>query len=340
MELRKALARITAGQHLTEEEALAVMEEMMTDKATPAQIGAFLVALKMKGETVEEITGMARAMRAKATPLETGLPNIMDTCGTGGDTRNTFNISTTAAFVIAGAGVPVAKHGNRAVSSRCGSADLLEALGVPISLSPVDTAKCLKEVGLAFLFAPVFHQSMRFAAAPRRELGLRTVFNILGPLTNPAGATCQVLGVYDHSLTGVMASVLGRLGCRRAFVCHGYDGTDEVSISGPTRVSMLREGEVVTFDLHPGDAGIATADMETIQGGGPEQNARITMSILEGRKGPCRDVVVLNAGLGLVAAGLAENLREGVDLACYSLDSGKALGKLEALVAFGKGCAA
>ncbi len=332
--IKEAISRIVAGENLTESEAEQVMDELMTGRATPAQIAALLTALRLKGETIEEITGFARAMRRHATPIQSKQPLLVDTCGTGGDGASTFNISTAAAVVLAGAGVPVAKHGNRSVSSRCGSADVLEALGVNLELSPAAIEECLEEVGMAFLFAPALHGAMKHAAGPRREIGIRTVFNILGPLTNPAGARAQVVGVYSPDLVPVIARVLSRLGTRRAFVVHGAGGLDEISLAGPAVVAEVREGEIREYFLDPTDYGFARTPVEALAGGNPEYNASLIRDILQGVPGPCRDAVLLNSALGLVAAGKAGDLSTGLALAAQSIDSGAAGKKLEQLVAF------
>ncbi|BDG60636.1 anthranilate phosphoribosyltransferase [Caldinitratiruptor microaerophilus] len=330
-ELRTLIARVAEGQNLTEEEASQAMEALMAGEATPAQMAALLVALRLKGETVEEITGCARVMRARAIPVPHRQPFVVDTCGTGGDGAGTFNISTTAAFVVAGAGVPVAKHGNRAASSQAGSADVLEALGVRIDLSPEEVGRCIDEVGIGFLFAPALHTAMRHVAPVRREIGLRTIFNFLGPLTNPAGAQAQLVGVFRPDLTEPLARVLGNLGVRRALVVHGLEGIDEVSVSGPTRVSDYQDGAVRTYEIVPEDAGLRRAPPESIRGGTPAENARIAEAVLQGRPGPQRDVVLLNAGMALVAAGRATTPAEGVRLAAEAVDSGRALAVLEGL---------
>jgi len=330
--MQAAIHRVVAGGNLSEEEAGRVMEEMMSGRASAAQIAALLTALRLKGETVEEITGFARVMRRLATPVHCRFPMAVDTCGTGGDGAGTFNISTAAALVIAGAGVPVAKHGNRAASSRCGSADVLEALGVELDLSPAALEGCLEEVGMTFLFAPALHRAMKHAAGPRREIGIRTVFNLLGPLTNPAGAGAQVLGVYDPELVPVLARVLVRLGVRRAFVVHGAGGLDEVSLAGPAVVSEVKEGEVRDYMLDPTACGLPEAPVEVLAGGDVEENAAIVREILHGAGGPRRDAVLINAALGLVAAGAAADIPSGLTLAAASIDSGAARAKLEALV--------
>ena len=329
--IREAIAKLIDGQDLTREESAGVMEEIMGGEATPAQIAAFLVALRIKGETVEEITGCAQVMRRMATRIRTGHPVGVDTCGTGGDGGGTFNVSTAAAFVVAGAGVCVAKHGNRSVSSRCGSADVLQALGVRIEAPPEKVEQCLDRVGIGFLFAPLLHGAMKHAIGPRREIGVRTIFNLLGPLTNPAGATRQVLGVYDGDLTETLARVLGELGAERALVVHGVDGLDEITTTGPTKVSELRDGEVNTYYIDPTQFGLPLSRREDLLGGTAEQNAQVLLEVLEGKPGPQRDIVLLNAAAGLVVGGRAETLAQGVELAAESIDSGRALEKLEGL---------
>ncbi len=327
--IREAIdAIVNQGRSLSEEEAAAVMEEIMSGEATPAQLAAFLVALRLKGETVEEIAGMARVMRAKAlrVPFE-GLP-LLDTCGTGGDRMGTFNVSTAAAFVAAGAGAVVAKHGNRAMTSHCGSADVLEALGAKIDLPPEGVAHCLREVSMGFMFAPVFHPAMRFAAGPRREIGVRSVFNILGPLTNPAGASAQVLGVADAIIGEKIIQVLGRLGCRRALVVHGEDGLDEMSLSGPTLVYELEEGDIRSYRVTPEEVGLRQASGQAVKGGSPEENAAAMRAVFGGEQGPLRDIVLLNSAAALVAADKAATLAEGVPLAAQAIDSGAAREKL------------
>lgn len=334
MSLVKSIARLVEGLDLAEKEAEEAMATIMEGQATPAQIGAFLAALRLKGETVAEVTGFARAMRARATRLETRHSVFIDTCGTGGDGAGTFNISTAAALVVAACGLPVAKHGNRSVSSHCGSADVLEALGVAVDLTPERAARCLDEVGLAFLFAPTYHRAMRHAAGPRREIGIRTVFNLLGPLCNPAAAPVQVVGVYDGQLVETVARVLGRLGSRRAFVVHGSDGLDEVTVTGPTLVAELADGAVRTYTFDPKEVGIPYARLADLQGGDAATNAAIIRAVLEGEAGPRRDIVLLNAAFALVAGGLAADVAEGLALAAAAIDTGKARAKLAELVAF------
>jgi len=334
--LREAIARMVAGEHLDEQTAEAVMGSIMEGEATPAQVGALLVGLRMKGETVGEITGFARAMRARAHRIDFPHPLLADTCGTGGDGAGTFNISTGAALVAAAAGLPVAKHGNRSVSSRCGSADVLEALGVPVKMDPAQARACLEATGFTFLFAPVFHPAMRHAAGPRREIGVRTVFNILGPLTNPAGARVQVVGVFGPEWVRPLAEVLRCLGVREAFVVHGAGGTDELTPAGPAIFCRVADGRLEEGYLDPADYGFARAPLEALAGGDAATNARILREVLEGRPGPQREAVVLNAALALVAGGLAGDIKEGAHLARTTIDSGAALGKLEEVVSFGR----
>ena len=341
-----ALQRI-ANRHesLTREEARAVMTEVFSGSATDAQIAALLVALHMKGETVEEIVGFAEAMRAAAEPLPlheistlsvsgTGRDALVDTCGTGGDAHGTFNISTASAFVVAGAGVRVAKHGNRSLSSQCGSADVMEALGVKISLPSAVLATCLEEVGIVFLFAPAMHSAMKYVQPARRELRLRTIFNLLGPLTNPAQASAQVVGIYSLDLVEKVAEALSMLGAHRALVVHGLDGLDEITITGPTRIAEVRDGNVRTYEVTPEEFGIQRARLEDISGGDATANAAIIREILAGKKSARRDVVLLNAAAAVVAAGKAEHLGDALPLAARSIDSGAAVAKLDALVQF------
>ncbi|HOV80873.1 MAG TPA: anthranilate phosphoribosyltransferase [Bacillota bacterium] len=332
--IKEAIKKVILGQHLAEEEAGAVMEEIMEGGASPAQIASLLTAMHLKGETVEEITGFARVMRRKSTPVRSTHSVLVDTCGTGGDGAGTFNISTTAAFVVAAAGAPVAKHGNRSVSSRCGSADVLEELGVKVDLEREAMEECLNRLGIAFLFAPSLHRSMGHAAGPRREIGIKTVFNILGPLTNPAGAQAQVLGVYNPLLTEALARVLTRLGTKRAFVVHGAGGLDEVSLAGPSVLCEVKNGFVRKGILDPARFGFGYAPVSALAGGAPGENAAITRAILEGEKGPRRDAVILNAALGLIAGGKAANIAEGLEIAAMSIDSGAALAKLHELINF------
>jgi len=331
-------------ESLSREEARVVMAQILAGKCTDAQIAALLVALHMKGETVEEIVGFAEAIRAAASPLAlpnsaldvsgTGRDALVDTCGTGGDASGTFNISTATALVIAGAGVRVAKHGNRSVTSKCGSADVMEALGVNINLPPTRLAACLDEVGIAFLFAPAMHSAMKHVQSARRELRLRTVFNLLGPLTNPAHATAQVVGVYSAALVEKLAEALSMLGLHRAFVVHGLDGLDEITITCPTRIAEVRDGSVRTYEITPEEFGLTRATLDQISGGDAAENAAIIRKILEGEKSPRRDVVLLNAAAALVAAGRADHLAKAFSIAAMSIDSGAAAAKLEALTRF------
>ncbi len=336
MSIKEAISKVISGQDLTEGEAEAAMDQILRGQATPAQIGAFLTALRMKGESVAEITGCARAMRRSATAVRPARPDILvDTCGTGGDGASTFNISTVAAFVVAGAGLPVAKHGNRSVSSRCGSADVLEALGVNLKLSPIQIAACVDEVGIGFLFAPNLHPAMKHAIGPRQELGMRTIFNLLGPLTNPAGASAQVVGVYDPDLTEPLAHVLGALGVAAAFVVHGADGLDELTTTGPNRVSSLSNGGVETFVMDPADLGFSRARVSDLVGGDAMENASVASNILSGAIDDARrDVVVLNAAAALVVGDRAATLPEAIELASESLDSGAAQHALNHLIEF------
>lgn len=343
--IRETINQLLEGQSLPAEQAEVVMDEIMTGSATPAQIAGFLVALRVKGETADEITGCARAMRRAAVPVRPERTDVIDTCGTGGDRAGTFNISTTTAFVVAGAGLGVAKHGNRSVSSRSGSADVLEALGVNINLTPEQAALAIDEIGVGFIFAPNFHPAMRYAIGPRRELGVRTVFNVLGPLTNPAGAAAQLLGVYDPSLTEVLAHVLQQLGSRAAYVVHGFGRLDELTTTGPNQVSRFGvtpgNGHVVTETLDPRDLGFAPARPEDLRGGDPDENALITRDVLAGEDhGPRRDVVLLNAAAALVAGGAAADLKEGVAHAAESIDSGAAMHALDGLIAYSQNVAA
>lgn len=340
MNIREAISHITQRHSLTEDEAYAVMNQIMTGETSPAQIGGYLIALSMKGETIEEIAGSARAMRAHArTVLHQSNGQLVDTCGTGGDHSNTFNISTTVAFVVAGAGVPVAKHGNRSITSKSGSADVLKALGVNLDLTPEQVGRCIDEVGIGFLYAVHHHPAMKHAIGPRRELGVRTIFNILGPLTNPANATHQVMGVFSPDLTEPIAYVLGRLGVRAAFVVHGADGLDELSTTGVSQVSHLRLGEVTTFALDPLDLGIPRAHLRDLVGGAPEENAAMLRAILAGEdRGPKRDIVLLNAAAALCTED--GDWQTGLARARESIDSGAALAKLNAFIAFSRALAA
>lgn len=333
--IQAAITKILEGADLDESEAYKAMEAIMGGRASPVQIGAFLTALKMKGESVAEIAGSAKAMRHAALTLGPFDGPLVDTCGTGGDHKGTFNISTTAAFVVAGAGVKVAKHGNRSVTSRCGSVDLLEGLGVAVDLPPDAVALSIEQVGIGFLFAPSFHPAMRHAAGPRRELGFRTIFNLLGPLTNPAGAKAQVMGVFDERWVEPLARVLGRLGTERALVVHGSDGLDEITLFGPTVAAELQGGEVTTQVIEPQALGLEKLqDPEAIRGGDVEANVAITRSVLRGEPGPPRQIVLANAGAAIYCAGEASSLPEGVERAATSIDSGAASEALEKLKAF------
>src|ERR1700719_4720047 len=332
-------------QSLSRDEARAVMSQVLSGKCTDVQIAGLLVALHMKGETVEEIVGFAEAIRAAAVPLGlhanhtvdvsgTERDALVDTCGTGGDASGTFNISTSTALVVAGAGVRVAKHGNRSVTSKCGSADVMEALGVNINLPPARLAACLEEVGIAFLFAPAMHSAMKHVQTARRELHLRTVFNLLGPLTNPARATCQVAGVYSADLVEKLAEALSMLGLHRALVVHGSDGLDEITITGSTRVGELRDGQVHSYEVTPEEFGLQRQTREEISGGDAAHNATLIRELLAGKRSARRDIVLLNAAAALVAAERADHLRDAVPLAAKAIDSGAALAKLQALIAF------
>lgn len=332
--IQESLKKIIRREDLDESEMSDVMDEVMSGGATDAQIGALMAALATKGETFSELAGAARAMRRRATKVQTTADTVVDTCGTGGDHSQTFNISTTTAFVVAGCGVSVAKHGNRSVSSRCGSADLLEALGVRLDVAPEVVEEAIQEVGIGFLFAPLFHGAMKHAAKARKEVGIRSVFNMLGPLTNPAGANCQLLGVYKPELTEMFAQALRLLGSRRAFVVHGHDGLDEITVCAPTRVSELKDGLIRTYDITPVQLLGRVAEERDLAGGGPEENARITKAILDGEKGPRRDVVLLNAAAALMAAGVARDFAQGIAQAEIAIDTGTARAKLDGLVRF------
>lgn len=335
MPLKHAIAQVINGRDLTYAEAEAAMDAIMDGAASPAQIGSYLTALRMKGETVDEIAGSAHSMRQHVVPVRVRLGAgevLADTCGTGGDGKHTFNISTTAAFVVAGAGVRVAKHGNRAASSRSGSADVLLALGGNLDLDAAQVAECVEDVGIGFLYALNHHPAMRYAIGPRREIGQRTIFNLLGPLTNPAGATHQLMGVYDPALTGTLAAVLRTLGSRAAYVVHGHDGLDELSTTGVNRISALRDGAVTTFDFDPAEVGLPRARLDDLLGGAPEENAAITLSILRGDdRGPRRDIVLLNAAAVLSLE--TGDWADGLARAAQSLDSGAALSTLQNWVA-------
>ena len=345
--IKKAIAKVVERHDLTESEMIEVMDQIMSGEATPAQVAAFITALRMKGETVEEITGAARVMRDRVTPIRVGrnvldmdrddinldLESILDTCGTGGSGTNSFNVSTTVAFVVSACGVKVAKHGNRAVSSSCGSADVLESLGVNLDVPPETVENCINEIGIGFLFAPALHGAMKHAIGPRREIGIRTIFNILGPLTNPAGAGCQVLGVYREDLVEKLAHVLKKLGCRHGFVVHGRDGMDEITLTTETRMAEVTAEGVSMKTLAPEDLGLTRCSMEELRGGDAAGNALIVKAILAGEKGPKRDIVLLNTAFGLVAAGKAADPHEGFRMAIDAIESGRALAQLEKLIA-------
>ncbi len=331
--IKEAIQTIVSGNSLTEADASRVMEEIMLGEATPAQFGAFVTALRLKGETVDEIIGLAKTMRAKAVHVAINEP-VVDTCGTGGDGAGTFNISTTAAFVAAGAGLKVAKHGNRAMSSQCGSADVLEELGLRIELNAKQVQRCLQEVGMGFMFAQAFHPAMKYAASPRREIGIRTVFNILGPLTNPAGARAQVVGVADKRLVKKLAQVLQGLGAQHALIVHGEDGLDEITVIGKTRVCELKDGTLRSYSVSPEDCGLSRAKPDSLAGGTAGENADVLRRILSGTPGPQRDVVLLNTAAVLLAGDKVKTLQQGVVLAGEVIDNGQALAKLEQLIKF------
>lgn len=344
--IKKAIARVVEQIDLTEGEMIEVMSQIMTGEATAAQIGAFITALRMKGETIDEITGGARVMRELVTPIRVGhdvldidrddinidRETILDTCGTGGSGTNSFNISTTVAFVISACGVKVAKHGNRSVSSMCGSADVLEKLGVNLNVTPETVEKCITRVGIGFLFAPALHGAMKHAIGPRREIGIRTIFNILGPLTNPAAADCQVMGVYRPDLVEKLAGVLHKLGCRHGFVVHGMDGMDEITTTTETLIAEVSPAGVSLSTLQPEELGIGRCSMNDLRGGDAAANAAIVRAVLRGEAGPRREIVLLNAAYGLVAAGKAATPREGLAIAAEAIDSGRAGQQLEKLV--------
>jgi anthranilate phosphoribosyltransferase len=344
--IKKAIAKVVEHNDLTEGEMIEVMDQIMSGGATQAQIGAFITALRMKGETVEEITGAARVMRERVTPIRVGRgvldidrddinidrETILDVVGTGGDGTNTFNVSTTVSFVVSACGVKVAKHGNRSVSSLCGSADVLEKLGVNLDVTPEKVEQCIAEIGIGFLFAPALHGAMKHAIGPRREIGIRTIFNILGPLTNPAGAECQVMGVYAKPLVEKLAHVLHKLGCRHGFVVHGMDGMDEVTLTSATTVAEVTPAGVSIRLFKPEELGFDTCSMEALKGGNAEENAVIVKGVLSGDSGPRRDIVLINSAFALAAAGKTSSLVDGVRLAEEAIDSGRALKQLEKLV--------
>lgn len=329
--IQEAIEKVVSGSPLTRDEAAEAMNQIMSGEATPAQFGAFVTALRMKGETPEEIAGMAEVMREKSLHVDIVEP-VVDTCGTGGDASNTFNISTTAAFVVAGAGVKVAKHGNRAMSGSTGSADVLEELGVKIDLSPEGVKQCLEEVGIGFMFAQTFHPSMKFAAGPRREIGIRTVFNVLGPLTNPAGAAAQVIGVANAELGETMAQVLSLLGTNHALIVHGDDGLDEMTLSGDSQVWELKDGQVEPYTIKPADLGFDKVHSSELRVNSVSASAKVLRDVLDGAAGPTRNVVVVNAAAALLAADRVPKLKQGVKVASESIDSGAAQAKLDALI--------
>ncbi len=340
MNITDAINHVVNGRNLSEADMCSVMNEIMSGEATPVQIGSFLTGLRMKGETVEEITGAARVMRDKVTAIDSGVNTsaggvLLDTCGTGGDGSGTFNVSTTSAFVVAGCGITVAKHGNRSVSSSCGSADVLEAAGVNLTLDAEQVGICIKKNGIGFLFAPALHGAMKYAIGPRREIGIRTIFNVLGPLTNPAGANVQVMGVFSRALTEPLAEVLGKLGSKRALVVHGENNLDELTTTGETMISELKDGMVRSYTVSPEDVGLKRCVLSDLKGGrDSRESAAIMRGVLSGEKGPRRDMVLLNSGAALLAAGLAGDLREGIALAAACIDNSKALAKLDDLVSF------
>ena len=329
--MKEYINKVIEGKNLTTEEAAAAMDIIMSGEATPAQIGSYLTALRMKGETIEEITGCAKGMREKCLQFA-GKGDLMDIVGTGGDCTNTFNVSTVSSFVVAAGGVKVAKHGNRSVSSKCGSADVLEALGVKLDITKEQNEAVLEETGMCFMFAPVYHSAMKYVAAPRRELGTRTIFNILGPLANPAYANLQVMGVYSDELVDSMAQVLSNLGVKRAMVVHGEDGVDEVSICGRTKVCEVRDGKIKSYTIDPEELGLSTAQPEDIKGGLAEENKEIALSILKGEKGAKRDMVLINSAVALYTAFDDKSLKECVQMAANLIDSGKALDKMQEFI--------
>lgn len=345
--IKKAITKVVEHGNLTEGEMIEVMNQIMSGECTPAQIGAFITALRMKGETVEEITGAARVMRDRATPIRVGKgvldidrddinidqETILDVVGTGGDGTNTFNISTTVSFVVSACGVKVAKHGNRSVSSACGSADVLEKLGINLDVTPETVENCIDQIGIGFLFAPALHGAMKHAIGPRREIGIRTIFNILGPLTNPAGADCQVMGVYRADLVEKLAGVLQKLGCRHGFVVHGSDGMDEMTLTGETLVAEVTHAGVTLSKVTPEQLGLPRCQMSELKGGDAVANAAIVKAVLSGERGARRDIVLLNAAYALVAAGKAATPAEGMSMAAKAIDSGMALLQIERLAA-------
>jgi len=348
--IKETIEKVVKKIDLTQAETRKVFNEIMSGKATPAQIGSFVTALRMKGETVDEITGAAKVMREKSIKIHVGRSavdidredinidkeTIVDTCGTGGNGTNTFNISTAVAFVVAGAGLKVAKHGNRSASSQCGSADVLEALGINLNISPGRVEKCISQIGIGFIYAPLFHGAMKYAITPRKEIGIRTIFNLLGPLSNPANATSQVLGVYDAKLTEIIAAVLKNLGCRRALVVSGMDTLDEITITGRTKITELNKGRLKTYFVSPENFGMKRSKLVDIKGGNAKENAGILLSVLKGERSPRRDVVLLNAAAALIAGFKAGDFKEGIELARDSIDSGRAAQKLDRLIVMTK----
>ncbi|MEE8168872.1 MAG: anthranilate phosphoribosyltransferase [Candidatus Hydrothermarchaeales archaeon] len=332
--MKEFINKVVEGQDLSETEAQEAMKAMMSGDATQAQMGAFLTALRMKGETIGEVSAFAKVMREFASSIHPKVKEtLVDTCGTGGDKIKTFNISTLAAFVVAGAGVPIAKHGNRSVTSKSGSADVLEALGLKLDVTPEEVERSIEDIGIGFMFAPTFHKAMKYAIGPRKEVGIRTVFNILGPLTNPASAKAQILGVYDPGLTEKLASVLANLGVERAMVVHGLEGIDEISTMSKTQISELKDSEVINYTIKPEDLGFKRASTTDLAGWDIAYNAKVTMDVLKDKeKGPKRDIVVLNAAAGIYVGGKAETLAECIEIANVSIDSGEAFGKLQALI--------
>ncbi len=344
--IRQAIAKVVENHSLTEGEMIEVMNQIMSGESTPSQIGSFITALRMKGETVEEITGAARVMREHATPIRVGRnvldidrddinldqETILDVVGTGGDGTNTFNVSTTVSFVVSACGVKVAKHGNRSVSSACGSADVLEKLGVNLDVTPTQVERSIKEIGIGFLFAPALHGAMKYAIGPRREIGIRTIFNILGPLTNPANADCQVMGVYRENLVEKLAGVLHRLGCRHGFVVYGKDGMDEITLTQETSAAEVTSEGVRTFTIYPEEFGFKRCTIDDLRGGDATANARIVKNILNAEPGSKREIVLLNAAYALLAAERVETVVDGIALAAEAIDSRKALSQLDKLV--------
>jgi anthranilate phosphoribosyltransferase len=338
MDMQAAIRAVAERRNLSPDEMRDAMRLVMTGAATPAQIGGFLMGLRMKGETIEEIAAAAEVMRELVTPVQVSHPHLVDTCGTGGDGVGTFNISTTSAFVVAAAGGKVAKHGNRSVSSKSGSADVLEAAGVNLDLTPEQVARCINEVGVGFMFAPKHHGAMKHAIGPRREMGVRTLFNVLGPLTNPAGARRQVLGIFDHALIEPVAQVMKKLGSEHVLVVHAEDGLDEISIAAPTHVAELKDGEVRTYSITPEEFGLARADIASVCVSDAQQSLSFMRAVLDNVPGPARDIVALNAGAAIYVAGLAANIKDGISRAQQALESGAAAARLQALVDLSKTC--